>query len=196
MKAAAVLLAVVFLLAPVGVALAAGFPNEPPGFRGIRWGTPLDEIKGKMTLYRIDFNDPKGYVAETHPSDDPGLDQVGRTGELADYEREDDSLRLGRAEVQSIAYGFYQDRFFRVLVRYKEVWNYEYLKEMLFDLYGPVKEQEGEYRCYWWYGREVTVGLKYEVFNRGGTVVWTYNPIVDRMKQDFVEEARTGGEGF
>jgi hypothetical protein len=66
------------------------FPNEPTGFRGIAWGTPLSAVQSQMTP----FSEPS-----------PGLGQA--------YERKGDAMTLGGATLKHVQYHFYNGGFSR-----------------------------------------------------------------------------------
>lgn len=71
--------------------MAFAFDNEPEGFRGLKWGDPPTEEMEKLS-----------------------------EGLMAMYQRPSDRLSLGDAEFDYIFYMFYQDRFFKVSLQFKE----------------------------------------------------------------------------
>ena len=68
--------------------VAIAFENEPTGFRGIAWGTPLSAVQNQMKP-----------VAATPV----GQDQA--------YERIGDSMRIGAAALEKILYKFHNGAF-------------------------------------------------------------------------------------
>jgi hypothetical protein len=64
------------------------FQNEPTGFRGIEWGTPLSAVQTEM----IPYGDPP-----------PGGGQV--------YERKNEKMTLGGATLAHVFYRFYEGGF-------------------------------------------------------------------------------------
>ena len=86
--------------------LAPTFPNEPDGFRGIKWGAKIGRLSG--------------------------MELVGREGNEKYYIRAGDKLKVGEAAVEKITYGFYRDEFFKVRIHVKGLMNYLELKQTLF----------------------------------------------------------------
>lgn len=72
-------------------ATAWSFQNEPNGFRGITWGDSIEQHKDALA-------------------------EVER-GRSVFYRRKDDKLQIGEAELTSIIYGFYQERFSTVMLK-------------------------------------------------------------------------------
>ena len=149
---------------------SAAFQNEPPGFRGVAWETDVSEV--------------------------PGLILVEEHGDVKDYIKKKEKLVLGEANLTQVRYSFYKDRFFRVLISYDAPWNYEELKDKLFQVFGPGHKWERDYKTYWWFGDKVTIGLQYAVFARGGTISYIYLPIQEQRDKDEFTAAGQGSEGF
>ena len=159
------LLVVAMAFGLTGSALA--FQNEPPGFRDIQWGTDIATLKEEMKL-------------------------VKDTGDFKDYKRKNDKMELGDAIVDSITYSFYKDRFFRVLVKYSNEWNYRRLKDRMFTVYGPGTERKDDYKTWWWFGNDVSIGLMYGIVTYEGTVSYIYKPIQKEREADQMEAAKKG----
>lgn len=154
----------------IGVGQSHAFKNEPPGFRGMQWGSSAEGIED---LYV--YND---------------------AGDFVEYRKKKDNLVFGDAIVESITYCFYKDRFFRVLISYKNMWNYDALKDRLFYVYGPGQERKDDYKTWWWFGRHMSVGLTYGIFHRGGTLSFIYSPIQIEREKDHVTSAKDGSIEF
>jgi hypothetical protein len=155
-----------------GLAVSAqAFQNEPPGFRDIQWGTDIAAFKEEMKL-------------------------VKDNGDFKDYQRKDDKMELGDAQVDSIVYSFYKDRFFRVMVKYSYEWNYKRLRERMFMVYGPGSERKDDFRTWWWFGDNVSLGLWYGVVTNEGTVSFIYKPIQKEREADQMEAAKKGSLDF
>ena len=73
------------------------FQNEPDGFRGIKWGTNISELS-EMGLIEDD-------------------------GESKFYVRKNDKMQIGDADLERIAYVFYKDRLYGIMVRYSSSLN-------------------------------------------------------------------------
>jgi hypothetical protein len=85
--------------------------TEPTGFRGIPWGTPVDELSG-MKYVQTDED------------------------RLEIYFREGDELQIGRAKVEKIAYQFWKGKFFGVEISAKDLRNCSALRDAVFEMFG------------------------------------------------------------
>jgi hypothetical protein len=109
---------IVWLLLP---SAAFAFQNEPTGFRGISWGTPLSAVQSQMIPDR------------TPP------------GEL--YKRVDDKLTIRDAALMDISYEFHNGRFSQVIIFSQEgLINEKAMIAAFLDQFGSVPEaHEGLY---------------------------------------------------
>ena len=82
--------------------------SEPEGFRGIKWGTDISTLKD------MEIKEKDWYV---------------RTG---------DKLKIGEAELISIAYGFYKGKLECVIIEIKGQDNFSRIRDICFEVYGPV----------------------------------------------------------
>jgi hypothetical protein len=83
----------------------------PIGFRGLRFGRERPSI--------------------------PGLVQAYKEGAATYYRRVGDSLQLGETRLSDILYGFWNDRFFTVVMRAENAEDYEALRQAYQAKYGP-----------------------------------------------------------
>jgi hypothetical protein len=111
------------------------YPNEPDGFRGIKWGTSLDSLAGMR--YFTDIGGQKCYT------------------------RKGDILKLGQAELRNISYCFWQGKFCSVIVSCDGVVNYSALKEAVFKQFG-VGSQPIKVEVFVWDGLITGMVLKYD----------------------------------
>jgi hypothetical protein len=150
-----VLLAILFSSMPEVFA----FQNEPDGFRGIKWGTNIKELPD-MVL-KGDVGNAKGYV------------------------KENDKLKIGDADLDSISYLFYQGRLFSVHIECKLPGNAASIKEFLFLQYGEgfrlSDPKSGE--VYIWNGSHVIVMYIYHQDNERAMLTYIYKPIADEAKR-------------
>jgi hypothetical protein len=133
------------------------FPNEPDGFRGIKWGTKITLLSG-MELVR-------NGCAEKY------------------YIRSGDKLKVGEAVVEKITYGFYRDEFFKVTIRFKGLMNYLDLKQTLFGVYGEGEQFPGR-DIYTWRGKQVFVTIEFKGMLNEGEAIYTYKPIMEKMSKE------------
>ena len=135
----------------------SAFPNEPDGFRGIKWGTKITRLSG-MELVRSE-----------------GAEKY--------YIRQEDKLKVGEAVVERITYGFYRDEFFKLTVSFEGLMNYLHLKEALFGVYGDGEHVAGK-DIYTWTGKQVFIGIEFKGMLNEGEVLYTYKPIMEKMSKE------------
>jgi hypothetical protein len=125
--------------------------GDPDGFREIAWGTDIATLKD-MTQGRYD---PK-------------------YGGVTFYQRKADPLEIASAQVESIAYGFWQGKFSEVVVEAKGRDNYLALKRACFDRFGRGYQPDWRYEKFYWTGPLTTVYLQYnETFERAALLIYS-----------------------
>lgn len=129
------------------------FPNEPDGFRGIKWGTDIARL--------------------------PGMELVKNGGAEKYYVRPDEKLKIGDAIVEKITYGFYRDEFFKVTISLKGLMNYMHMKETLTGLYGDGDHVFGK-SLYAWTGTKVNVVIEFNGVLNEGEVLYLYKPVMEK----------------
>jgi len=172
-KPLAAVLALLFLAFAPGNSFA--FSNEPPGFRGMKWGDPFEKVSAGMTM----------------------VDRVTSHGEKFErekvYKRKDDKLDVAGIGVVFVQYGFYKDRFASVTALVPSADDGAKLLEMARTRYGPETSKPSQQQLlegkrtmsYSWKGEESTV---YMTKNPTGTwLYWIYSTKVDaeRNKDSF-----------
>jgi hypothetical protein len=93
------------------VSTALAYPNEPDGFRGLKWGTPLSDIQETMTHF-YDYN---------------GLEIYGR---------ENDEKMIGLARLGGISYRFWHGKLHSVSIDTTGYDNWTNLHESLIAKFG------------------------------------------------------------
>ncbi|MHC1700149.1 MAG: hypothetical protein AB9900_04100 [Humidesulfovibrio sp.] len=96
----------------------------PADFRGLAWGSDLARQDGLLPV--------------TQPVALPGT-----------YFRADERLRLGQAEIRSVAYYFPKGRLTGVGIVFEGQDNFFLLKDHLIDLYGPGRQMGDRYGWTW-----------------------------------------------
>ncbi|WP_319469446.1 hypothetical protein [uncultured Pseudodesulfovibrio sp.] len=147
-------LAVLLLLAVLtSAAAAADYVTiaHPTSFRGLQWGTPLEDI--------------------------PDLLPVKGAGYKATYFKKNEKLTFGDAEILSVAYYFRKDRLYRVGVAFEGRANHFLLKERLLGTYGPGR---GVGHRYGWMWRDFSVELTYDDDNKTGALYYTFEGKLDQ----------------
>ncbi len=89
----------------------------PIGFRGLRFGRERPSV--------------------------PGLTQAYQEGAAVYYRRRGDNLELGEMRLSDILYGFYNDRFFTVVMRAENAEDFEALRQAYQTKYGPPRAIPG-----------------------------------------------------
>lgn len=153
---------IILLIQPLLFALK----NEPEGFRGIKWGTNIAEL--------------------------PDMRLLEDAGNSKYYIRKNDKMKIGDADLERVVYGFYEERFFAVLIDFNELSNFLKIKETLFQQYGVCFRPNEFTELYYWMGIDVYIGLKYNEFLAKGDVVYFFKPIQDEMADDEKENAKKG----
>lgn len=126
----------------------------PNGFHGIAWGAPLSGLAGMAV------------------SDD--------SGQVKYYQRTGDPLVLGKAKLERLSYGFYNGKFYSVLIEFKGRENFEKAKTYLLSAYGEtarVGSRGVDYK--WGAPNGVSVNLKYSESNQQG-YVFLFNKSIAR----------------
>jgi hypothetical protein len=90
---------------------------ETGGFRGVKWNTPLDEMKSELVLVGNDD---------------------GRQIEW--YKKENEELSLGAASLESIHYVFHERLFKRVAIVANGADNYEQLRDYFLKNFGEASK--------------------------------------------------------
>ncbi|MDD3311296.1 hypothetical protein [Pseudodesulfovibrio sp.] len=142
-----ILLSLTVMLLLVAAASAGDYTTAPApdGFRGLKWGTPLEKIPGLLAVNKAGFDDT--------------------------YFRKDERRAFGDAEINSVAYYFRKDRLYRVGVSFSGRANHFLIKERLMAMYGPGR---GVGQRYGWMWPEFSVELDYDDDAGSGALYYTY----------------------
>ena len=146
------------------------------GVRGLKWGTNIANTSGMVLIEEI--------------------------GDNKAYRRQDESLEIGSAELTSIVYHFYKNRFFSVMVESKGFLNGRALKSAVFARYGK-GYQPNEFIEQWAWGGRFGVGSKnvemilgFNEFTEKSTLFFIYIPISNEQKKDDVIRAKEASRDF
>lgn len=147
-----ILLSLTVALLLVAAASAGDYTTAPApdGFRGLKWGAPLDKIPGMLAVKKAGFDDT--------------------------YFRKDERLTFGDADINSVAYYFRKDRLYRVGVSFTGRANHFLIKERLISMYGPGR---GVGQRYGWMWPEFSVELDYDDDAGGGALYYTYEGAIE-----------------
>ena len=145
----------VALILVMGVSLtpvrAANIPDDPGGFNGHTWGTPLAKFPGfKLVrdLGSTDFVDNNGV-----------------------YENPGETLTLNGVLLEMIRYRFVDNQLESVSLRYTGRENRDKLARWLEEQYGKLTAHERKMvNAILWYGDTTVINLKYDVRTKQGTL--------------------------
>jgi len=143
---------VLALTACAGLAVAGDYVmvNHPTSFRGLEWGTPLQDIPDLLAVKGSQFKNT--------------------------YFKKDERLSFGDAEIQSVAYFFKKDRLYRVGVAFSGRANHFLIKERLLSMYGRGR---GVGNRYGWMWPEFSVEINYNDDAKTGGLIYTYEGQLD-----------------
>ena len=151
------------ILLPVFAFAEEPFPNEPTGFRGIKWGTDLSKIPDMMLLK--DNGDIKLYI---------------KRGE---------KLKIVDSELISILYKTFNNKLFSVIIDFEaDFKGYLKLRNVLVSLYGygyttsSRRFLSKDFTPYYWWtsfwrGDKVRLTLTYNSGSTLGKIFYDYKPI-------------------
>ena len=125
-------------LAVYGSVSVAGIKNEPADFRGVAWGSPIENYQKELV-------------------------SLSQTGDYAYYRRPSDSMSWGGADIQKITYRFYKGRFSGSTVQLFGPSNQKAITEKLFELYGEPEKPNKRVVQYFWTGDQAKIVLTCEV---------------------------------
>jgi len=115
------------------------FNNEPPTFRGMKWGININVL-----------ND---------------MEYVESSGDADFYIKTGDKMYIGEASLNSIGYGFYKGNFYSVIVNFSSKINFDRIKSTLYQIYGNALQPNEYIKEYYWMGKSVNVQLMYDIIN-------------------------------
>lgn len=169
------LITILMMMVALSFTLLSDAFAEADGFRGIKWGTEFSSIKDSMTYIRTD------------PS----------YGGIKVYSRKDDDLKIGGAELESIEYSFWQDKFCNVFITVKDSVNFSSLKDATFKKFGAGGKPNRFMEKYVWGGKITGMLLEYNEFSKKGKLYMFSLEINKEQRRFEAERAKKGAEtGF
>jgi hypothetical protein len=125
---------VFLLLSFILSATAAAFQNEPEGFRGLLWASPIEAVADEMEV-------------------------VQKSGETAMYRRVGDRMQLGDVTLRDLRYVYFRGRLSGVTMSTEGVENREAIIRVFSAQYGPGRQSNRYINNFVWLGGGATVGL-------------------------------------
>lgn len=134
---------------PVRPDLTYATRPAPKSFRDLPWGVSLDQAKAAL-----------GLIPVTNPRPLPGT-----------YQRPDELLKLGQADVRTVAYYFPKGRFMGAGIMFEGEANFFLIKDHLIELFGPGRQVASHYGWTW-----DTVNIDLHMKDGIGELRYTYEP--------------------
>ena len=139
---------------------AIAMEKEPDNFRGIRWGTDIGSL--------------------------PDMEIVNESNIEKMCVRKNERMTIGKAVLGSIRYFFYKGKFYSVYISFEGRENFNYLKELLFALYGK-PEKSRLVHTYYWFGKKVDISFRYNDMLGIGSLLYSYLPLNDQLQEELKE---------
>lgn len=135
---------------------STAFQNEPNGFRGITFGTSIDEL--------------------------PYMEKIRSTQHYEVYRKKGDKLEMDGVELNEIRYMFINKKFIGVTCVYTGLQNFDKLKKILTDRHGESIERSKQSKAdrdYIWYGKNIPVRIMiiYSESYNVGSVAFIYKTL-------------------
>lgn len=150
---------------------AAKIPNDPGGFNGYTWGTPLAKFTGFKLIKDLgstDFVDNNGV-----------------------YENPGEALTLNEVPMATIRYRFVENQLESIELRYTGRENRDRLARWLEEQYGKLTSHERKMvNAILWYGDTTVINLKYDVVTHEGMLYFLSQALSNRFNE--VHQATQG----
>ncbi len=153
----------------VQLVCALAYENEPYDFRGIKWGSRIDEISDML------------------------LDLDG--GDFKAYTRKHDKMMIGDAKLNSLHYISYKDRFYCVRIEFTGPSNFNKIRNEFLRIYGEPGGRQHYDRHFYWGGENASITLDYDESTGSGEIGYKYMPVDFLIDEDQKNQAikDTGG---
>ena len=162
------LLAIGLSIAPAG---AAKIPDDPGGFNGYTWGTPLAQFPAFKLIKNLGSTD---FVKDIGVYENPG-----------------ETLTLNEVSLATINYRFVENQLESISLRYTGRENRDKLVRWLEEHYGKLTSHERKMvNAILWYGDKTTINLKYDVVTQQGTLYF-----LSRVLSHKFDEAHQASQG-
>src|SRR5712692_5284945 len=155
------LLAIGLSVTPAG---AAKIPDDPGGFNGYTWGTPLAQFPAFKLIKNLGSTD---FVKDIGVYENPG-----------------ETLTLNEVSLATINYRFVENQLESISLRYTGRENRDKLVRWLEEHYGKLTSHERKMvNAILWYGDKTTINLKYDVVTQQGTLYFLSQSLSHRFNE-------------
>ena len=93
------------------------------------------------------------------------------------YRREGEKTKIGDADIERTAYGFYKERLYEVQIHFRSSCNFTKLKRILFKVYGPGGQPNPFVETYHRNGKKFSMFLTYDGTSGKGAIGHAFIPI-------------------
>jgi hypothetical protein len=157
--------ALIFVMgASITSARAAKILDDPGGFNGYTWGTPL----AKFPAFKL-------------------IRDLGSTDFVKDvgvYENPGETLTLNEVSLATIHYRFVENQLESISLRYTGRENRDKLVRWLEEHYGKLTAPERKMvNALPWYGDQTTINLKYDVVTQQGTLYFLSQALSNKFNE-------------
>lgn len=139
--------------------------EELDNFRGIKWGSNIDQLKGFVLIGSPYLSPPENNIV--------------------DYCKYGEITKINNIDVDAIIYSFYKDRFYSVKITYKGHNKYRLLHKALVEKYGKrFMKEDRPFPSYILKYKNIEVLIEYQEKNKIGYIFYTYLPIRKEIEED------------
>jgi hypothetical protein len=153
--------------------------SEPDGFRGIKWGTKLlAAFPNLKKIKRVKSS------SESYPF-------------LESYLKDEEDLKLGRANLETIEYCFWDEKFIGVAIVAKDPEDWFGLKEVTFEKFGKGFQPSKHIEEYEWRGKKTSAFFRKEEETKLGELFIGSEESLKELKTYIKQKAKEGArKGF
>lgn len=132
--------------------------NSPEGFRGLKWGDSAEKLPNKSL--------------------------VEQDGDISQYYiRTDDKLSIGDANLETICYAFFQDKFRYVAIRFYGYENFDNLLRAFKAQFGTPKRPNRYLDKYTWMDSDVFIIVQYnDISEKGQAMISNTKLMLEHQK--------------
>jgi hypothetical protein len=149
-------------------ASSLSFQNEPDGFRGIAWGTDTSAVTGMV------------YDSQ----------HTWEAGTTSFFKRKGDELRMGKAILTSIRYGFWEGKLSDVLIETRGRKNWLAFKAACHEKFGRGFKANFYQERYTWSGEKASMVLEYVEKSDIATLLIKSEEMYNQIRSKLREKAK------
>ncbi|WP_151087351.1 hypothetical protein [Hymenobacter baengnokdamensis] len=159
--------------------------------------TSAAHAQGNTSKPSIKVLDEKNGFRTLHFGDDisqmPTAKLVEARGDSKYYERTDENLKIGEADLKSINYGFYKDKLYFIIIKTESLSNSRALKAALEAQYGRGYRSNQYIEEYFWLGKVMTMSYSENSLDGSAKVTMSSEAITAQKAKDKEASAKKAG---